>query len=218
MRNCYRPLLVFSPSANDARLKRQSEILDADADDMMDRFVLFTPILPSPRASPRRSTRPYSCSARSRCRPSALSFMCRRRLCRRPARRRRQRGPAQHASRQIPRGSTRSSTPCPRARWKCSAPTPIDYCAHLDPVTASVTIRRRGEIMTTASTTPTLDSADRNSAPGRTPIPEIIEALKRVAPFTAWSRASTSGWPRTASSAWSRPEPRSSTKATPPPE
>jgi Domain of unknown function (DUF4174) len=46
MRKCYRPLLVFSPSASDSRLKRQGEILDADADDMMDRFVLFTPILP----------------------------------------------------------------------------------------------------------------------------------------------------------------------------
>ena len=49
MRNCYRPLLVFSPSAADSRLKRQGEILDADADDMMDRFVMFTPILTSTR-------------------------------------------------------------------------------------------------------------------------------------------------------------------------
>jgi Domain of unknown function (DUF4174) len=47
MHNCYRPLLVFSPSATDPRLKHQREILDADADDMMDRFVMFTPILPS---------------------------------------------------------------------------------------------------------------------------------------------------------------------------
>lgn len=46
MRHCYRPLLVFSPTATDSRLKRQGEILDADADDMMDRFVMFTPILP----------------------------------------------------------------------------------------------------------------------------------------------------------------------------
>jgi len=37
--------------------------------------------------------------------------------------------------------------------------------------------------MTTASTIPTLDSADRKSATGRTPIPEIIEALKRVPPL-----------------------------------
>ena len=47
MRNCYRPLLVFSPSAGDARLKRQSDMLDQDADDMMDRFVMFTPVVPS---------------------------------------------------------------------------------------------------------------------------------------------------------------------------
>jgi signal transduction histidine kinase len=37
--------------------------------------------------------------------------------------------------------------------------------------------------MTPASTTPTLDSADRHSTPGPTPIPEIIEALKRVGPL-----------------------------------
>jgi Domain of unknown function (DUF4174) len=47
MRNCYRPLLVFSPSATDSRLTKQGNILDADADDMMDRFVMFTPILPT---------------------------------------------------------------------------------------------------------------------------------------------------------------------------
>src|SRR5271165_1149447 len=47
MRNCYRPLLVFSPTANDPRLRKQSQILDAAADDMMDRFVMFTPILPA---------------------------------------------------------------------------------------------------------------------------------------------------------------------------
>ena len=59
MRNCYRPLLVFSPSATDARLKRQSEILDADADDMMDRFVLFTPILPSSKGFSAPLDTPY---------------------------------------------------------------------------------------------------------------------------------------------------------------
>lgn len=49
MRNCYRPLLVFSPSGDDARLKEQVKLLDAAADDMMDRFVLFTPIVPNGR-------------------------------------------------------------------------------------------------------------------------------------------------------------------------
>ena len=59
MRHCYRPLLVFSPSATDARLKRQGEILDADADDMMDRFVLFTPILPSSKGFSAPLDTPY---------------------------------------------------------------------------------------------------------------------------------------------------------------
>lgn len=45
MRRCYRPLLVFSPSANDARLAKQQATLDEAADDTMDRFVLFVPVL-----------------------------------------------------------------------------------------------------------------------------------------------------------------------------
>lgn len=45
--NCWRPLLVFSPTDNDPNLLRQEHILDQDADDMMDRFVLFTPITPN---------------------------------------------------------------------------------------------------------------------------------------------------------------------------
>lgn len=46
MRHCYRPLIVFSPSPTDARLKKQGALLDAAADDMMDRFVMLTPIVP----------------------------------------------------------------------------------------------------------------------------------------------------------------------------
>jgi len=45
MRRCYRPLLVFSPSATDARLVKQQSALDESADDMMDRFVLFIPVI-----------------------------------------------------------------------------------------------------------------------------------------------------------------------------
>jgi hypothetical protein len=45
MRRCYRPLLVFSPSATDVRLIKQQSSLDEAADDMMDRFVLFVPVL-----------------------------------------------------------------------------------------------------------------------------------------------------------------------------
>ncbi|HEX3472350.1 MAG TPA: DUF4174 domain-containing protein [Silvibacterium sp.] len=59
MHNCYRPLLVFSPAPNDPRLKRQGQILDADADDMMDRFVLFTPILPSAKGFDAPLDTPY---------------------------------------------------------------------------------------------------------------------------------------------------------------
>ena len=45
MRHCYRPLLIFSPSTTDARLIKQQSALDEAADDMMDRFVLFIPVV-----------------------------------------------------------------------------------------------------------------------------------------------------------------------------
>lgn len=60
MLHCFRPLLVFSPSPMDARLKRESRILDAAADDMMDRFVMFTPILPSKRGFVTPLDTPYT--------------------------------------------------------------------------------------------------------------------------------------------------------------
>lgn len=60
MRGCYRPLLVFSPRANDPRLKRQSALLDAAADDMMDRFVLFTPVAPEEDRVNRPLDAPYT--------------------------------------------------------------------------------------------------------------------------------------------------------------
>lgn len=60
MHNCYRPLLVFSPSGDDARLKQQVKLLDAAADDMMDRFVLFTPIVPDGRQVTTPSDAPYT--------------------------------------------------------------------------------------------------------------------------------------------------------------
>ena len=49
MRGCYRPLLVFSPGPTDARLRRQEALVDGAADDMMDRFVLFTPVVADER-------------------------------------------------------------------------------------------------------------------------------------------------------------------------
>lgn len=48
MRHCYRPLLVFSPTATDARLVKQQSTLDNAADDMMDRFVLLVPVIAKP--------------------------------------------------------------------------------------------------------------------------------------------------------------------------
>lgn len=60
MHDCYRPLLVFSPSGDDARLKHQVKELDAAADDMMDRFVLFTPIVPDGRRVSTPADAPYT--------------------------------------------------------------------------------------------------------------------------------------------------------------
>ena len=45
MRGCYRPLLVFSPAGTDPRLRKQEALLDSAADDMMDRNMLFVPVL-----------------------------------------------------------------------------------------------------------------------------------------------------------------------------
>jgi hypothetical protein len=60
MKDCYRPLLVFAPNGDDARLKRQVQLLDRAADDMMDRFVLFTPIVPDGRRVTTPADSPYT--------------------------------------------------------------------------------------------------------------------------------------------------------------
>ncbi len=60
MKGCYRPLLVFSPNGDDPRLRKQVEILDKDADDMMDRFVLYTPIVPDGRRVTTPADSPYT--------------------------------------------------------------------------------------------------------------------------------------------------------------
>ena len=59
MRLCYRPLLVFSPSATDARLVKQQSALDEAADDMMDRFVMLTPVLSATRGFQAPLDTPY---------------------------------------------------------------------------------------------------------------------------------------------------------------
>ena len=60
MKDCYRPLLVFSASGDDARLRKQVSLLDEDADDMMDRFVLYTPIVPDGHEVTTPSDAPYT--------------------------------------------------------------------------------------------------------------------------------------------------------------
>ena len=45
MRDCYRPLLVFSPDAADMRLRHQQALLESSAAAMADRHVLYLPVL-----------------------------------------------------------------------------------------------------------------------------------------------------------------------------
>jgi hypothetical protein len=45
MRNCYRHLLIFAPSARDASFISQQALLDEYADDVMDRNLLYVPVL-----------------------------------------------------------------------------------------------------------------------------------------------------------------------------
>ena len=60
MRGCYRPLLVFAPSADDRRLAAERTALDQAADDMMDRNVLLVPVVKSPSSLPLPLDAPYS--------------------------------------------------------------------------------------------------------------------------------------------------------------
>ena len=48
MRDCYRPLIVFAPSAQDARVKQQQAILDSAAGDMRERNLLYLPVFTDP--------------------------------------------------------------------------------------------------------------------------------------------------------------------------
>ena len=65
MRGCYRPLLVFSPGARDPRLHRQQAALDQAADDMMDRNVLYMPILAEAKGFTAPLDTPYTVLAAS---------------------------------------------------------------------------------------------------------------------------------------------------------
>jgi hypothetical protein len=45
MRDCYRPLLVFAPTARDASFVSQQAMLDQYADELMDRNLIYVPVL-----------------------------------------------------------------------------------------------------------------------------------------------------------------------------
>ncbi len=58
--HCWRPLLVFSPTDNNPKLLDQEHILDQDADDMMDRFVLLVPVVPNAKNTPTPLDSPWT--------------------------------------------------------------------------------------------------------------------------------------------------------------
>jgi hypothetical protein len=58
--NCWRPLLLFSPTDNNPNLLDQEHILDQDADDMMDRFVLAVPVVPNAKNTPTPLDSPWT--------------------------------------------------------------------------------------------------------------------------------------------------------------
>jgi hypothetical protein len=60
MRDCYRPLLVFSPGAHDPTLLKQQALLDQYADDMLDRFLLYVPVLSNAAALDPPLDAPYA--------------------------------------------------------------------------------------------------------------------------------------------------------------
>ena len=60
MRGCYRPLLVFAPSAGDGRLAAQRSALAQSAGDMMDRKVLLVPFVESGESLKLPLDAPYS--------------------------------------------------------------------------------------------------------------------------------------------------------------
>ncbi|HEY0786395.1 MAG TPA: DUF4174 domain-containing protein [Acidobacteriaceae bacterium] len=60
MRGCYRPLLVFAPTAADRRLAAQRQALDEAADDMMDRNLLLVPITDSTKGFDAPLDAPYA--------------------------------------------------------------------------------------------------------------------------------------------------------------
>lgn len=59
MRDCFRPVLVFAPSAKDVSFKAQQALLEQYADDMMDRNLLYVPVLAQGKQFPSPLDAPY---------------------------------------------------------------------------------------------------------------------------------------------------------------
>jgi Domain of unknown function (DUF4174) len=59
MRDCYRPVLVFAPTARDASFAAQQALLEQYADDMMDRNLLYVPVLAQSAQFQRPLDAPY---------------------------------------------------------------------------------------------------------------------------------------------------------------
>jgi hypothetical protein len=59
MRNCFRPVLVFAPTAKDPSFVSQQAMLEQYADDMMDRNLLYVPVLEQPKQFQQPLDAPY---------------------------------------------------------------------------------------------------------------------------------------------------------------
>jgi len=59
MRDCFRPVLVFAPAASDPSFAAQQVLLDQYADDMMDRNLLYIPVLEQPKQFQQPLDAPY---------------------------------------------------------------------------------------------------------------------------------------------------------------
>ncbi len=76
MRDCYRPLLVFSPDSADIRLRQQQALLESSAAAMADRNVLYLPVLEraGKSASPLTLSAGEQAAARKRLRIAPEAF------------------------------------------------------------------------------------------------------------------------------------------------
>jgi hypothetical protein len=59
MRDCFRPVLVFAPNARESSFAAQQALLEEYADDMMDRNLLYVPVLAASARFERPLDAPY---------------------------------------------------------------------------------------------------------------------------------------------------------------